>query len=190
MDQPAPSPPAAFGLSAEETKQLGELFGEALASLGLDGERLFAALAEGRPLTEALGLPAGAVDLLYGRAHQWFAVGRPDRAEPLFRTLCLLAAAPDHLVGYGVCLAARGAHAPAAAVLNDAARMRPDWPLPHLRLADIALRQGDLDAARRALAAYDARAAGAAAGPLAAEAARLRRALEIRAFAEAGGAGP
>lgn len=188
-DRPAPSDDG-FQLTGQETAEVGAMFARTMGAMGLDGERIFAALAAGRTLGEALGLPSGAVDLLYARAHQWVALGRADRAEPLFRALCLLTGQADHFVGHGLCLAERGAFAAATLAFEDAARLRPGWPLPHLRRAEVALRQHDRAAAARALSDYDAAVAAAGrsnpvASAIAAEAQRLRRALDAGAAREA-----
>jgi tetratricopeptide (TPR) repeat protein len=189
MTSPRTQPPVSFDLADQE--EIGALFAEAMTAAGLDGARIFAALAAGKSMSEALALPDGAVDFIYSRAHQWFAIGRADRAEPLFRTLCLLTGQADHFVGYGLCLAQRKALDAAASALNCALRLRPGWALPHLRLAEVALRQGDRDEARRAFAGYEAaRLADGGADPLDAEAARLKRLLEFGVGSAGGEAWP
>ncbi|WP_210249606.1 hypothetical protein, partial [Methylobacterium oryzihabitans] len=77
--------------------------------LGVDGARLVAEIARGRPLGEALGLPAGLGEALYARAHTWFAAGRHDRAVARVHAAGLAAATDEwdlaarHLAAFAAC---------------------------------------------------------------------------------------
>ncbi len=170
---------AMFGLDAIEHKALGRLFEETMRALGLDGARVFARLDAGQTLREALDLPPGTVDLLYARAHQWFSVGRTDKALALFRTLCALAPDADHWVGYGVCLGLTGAEREAAAAFEAAAQLRPDWAVPHFHLTGLALRVGAVEAAAQAMARFDATLDDGVPDDIRAEQERLRVALSL-----------
>lgn len=174
----------AFGLEAGEADTMRRAFTEAIDGLGLDGAGLFAQLAAGRTLIEALRLPAGLGEAVYARAHAWFSAGRFDRAEQLFRALCVLdGRSADHWVGYGICLGLRQHHAEAALAFATAAALRPDWAVPHYHAAVAAAAQG-----RRAAAAHlDAFAARAdAPAAMRQDAERLAAALALRSDGESG----
>lgn len=178
-----------LGLSDGDVGILGRLFGDLTASLGIDGEPIFERLAQGQSIGQALAMPPGTVERVYARAHAWFALGRIERAEPLFRALCLLSEEDaDFWVGYGVCLRMTGQPAKARQAFEAAANLRPDWALPHFHALELAVLQRHWPQALAALAAYDARAGADIPPPVAAEAARLRLALE-RGIADGGGAG-
>ena len=120
-----------LGLTGEELDVLAPLLTQALSSIGLNGEAIFSDLAAGKSLGKSMNIPPEAADILYARAHHWFAIGRYDRAESVFRTLCVLDGTKrDHWLGYGVCLKIRGFH-PAALVAFQAAA-RADVQVRHL----------------------------------------------------------
>ncbi|QJP15548.1 hypothetical protein G3545_18940 [Starkeya sp. ORNL1] len=172
-----------LGLDAGETAVLGKLFGAATAALGIEGGPIFERLSKGETLGGALALPAGTDEVLYARAHRWFAAGRPERAEPLFQALCLLdGTSADYWIGYGVCLKLRGAFTEAAMAFEIAGRLRPDWAMPDFHTLEIALRTGDFTAAAEHLKNFDAHAgAGDIPDAVRAEVSRWRVALEMRA---------
>lgn len=170
-----------FGLDPEESALLASLFVEAAADLGLDGARIYAALRAGQTLGAALGLPESVVEVLYARAHTWFAAGRSDRAEPLFRVLCALdGACADHWVGHGVCLHLRGADSEATIAFATAAALRPDWAVPHFHAAGLAVAQGGWDRAAEHLFAFRERQDRDTPEALVREAGRLAAALAQR----------
>lgn len=149
-----------FGLEPGEGELVLDLLGTAMG-----GERdsvvrnLLSALRDDRPLAEGLGLPPGASEVLYARATQWFGVGRPERAEPLFRILCLLeGGSADFWVGHGVCLHLTNRVEAARLAFETAVRLRPDWALPHMHLAAVALRERRREDAGQALARFRDRA--------------------------------
>lgn len=179
-----------FGLDPEDGALLGTLFAEAAAALGLDGARIYAALREGRTLGAALGLPEGVAEALYRRAHTWFAAGRHDRAEPLFRALCALdSGSADYWVGHGVCLHLRGADAEAGIAFAAAAALRPDWAVPHFHAAGLAIARGDRASAAEHLAAFRDRQDRQTPEALIREAERLAGALAQRSRVEPAEAG-
>lgn len=168
----------ALGLDAAELELLGELFAEAAGALGIEGRPVFRRLAAGAPLKEALGLPAGTEQVLYARAHRWFAAGRPDRAEPLFHALCLLDGSDaDAWVGYGICLKLRSALPDAAMAFEVAGRLRPDWPIPDFHALETALRGGDRALAAEHLARFDRKTPGGVDEAIRTEVDRWRAAL-------------
>ncbi len=175
-------PAPLFGLNAAEMELLSTLLGEMTGRIGLDGDRILDGLGRGETLSQVLNLPPRFGEVLYGRAHTWFAAGRLDRAETLFRVLCVIdGRSADHWVGYGVCLRRRDAWAEAALAFATAAAVRPDWAVPHFHAADLAAAQGQWALAEDHLAAFASRADAALPDPMLQEAAKLRRALALRA---------
>ncbi len=174
--------PTLFGLDEAETEMLGALFAEAAASRGLDGAAIFASLREGATLGQALGLPPRLGEALYARAHGWFNAGRHDRAEALFRALCVLDGRDaDHWVGYGVCLRMREARQEAGLAFATAAAIRPAWAVPHFHGAAVAIADERWDEARAHLQAFGRHAGTAVPEAMRGEAARLAAALNLRA---------
>lgn len=131
-----------FDLEAGEGQTVLDLLGAALGAAEDERiARLVAAIGTDRPPAEGLGLPRGSSEVLYARATQWFAVGRPDRAEPLFRMLCLLeGSVADHWVGHGVCLHLAEQTAAAGLAFRTAQTLRPEWAVPYFHLAAVAVR--------------------------------------------------
>lgn len=143
-----------FGLEPGEGDLVLEILDAAMGGGDRDTtvRNLLSALRDDRPLAQGLGLPAGASEVLYARATQWFGVGRPERAEPLFRILCLIeGGSADFWVGHGVCLHLTDRVEAARLAFETAARLRPDWALPYVHLAAVALRDRRGEQARRAL---------------------------------------
>ncbi|WP_062012781.1 hypothetical protein [Aureimonas sp. AU4] len=132
-----------FDLEPGEGDLVLGLLGPLLADLGESRvSPLLSAIRADRPLSEGLGLPPGAGEVLYARATQWFAVGRPEKAEPLFRILCMLdGASADHWVGHGVCLHLADRIEPARLAFETASRLRPGWAVPLFHLAALAVRE-------------------------------------------------
>jgi hypothetical protein len=182
-DTPTKTPLAhALGLTDDEIPLLEALFVESASKLGVDGNRVFEHLKRGRPLGSALEIPAGVIELLYARAHKWFAVGRVDAAEPLFRALCVLdGGSADYWVGYGVCLKERSAFDEAVVTLETAARLRPEWAVPQFHALELFMRREEWERAAAALAAFTAKTDAQTPTALIAEAERFRVALKLRA---------
>lgn len=136
--------PLPFGLGQAEIELLAQVLSEAAAPLGIDGAALVDGLAAGRSLGEALRLPPGLGDVLYANAHTWFAAGRPDRAEALFRALCVIqGGVADHWVGYGICLRVSDRTREASLAFATAVALRPDWAIARFHAADSAIAQAD-----------------------------------------------
>jgi tetratricopeptide (TPR) repeat protein len=176
-----------LGINVADLAALRELVIETLSPLGLDGSAVFARLADGGSFGEALGVSAGVIELIYARAHQWFAVGQTERAEALFEALCVLApASADHWVGYGVCLKARSALQEAAQAFDRAAELRPEWAIPRFHATEVAVLTGAWAAAADALTAFEYRVAADVPPAMIREMARVRAAISARGGAEAG----
>jgi len=180
----APAPDALCGalrLSREEASAMGDLFVQIVARFGLQGRPIFDRLEKGQSFARALDIPEGAADVLYFRAHQWFSVGRIERAEALFRALCVIAGqVADHWVGYGVCLKARGLLPEAGRAFETASVLRPDWAIPHFHLLECLIRSDEWERARLALEAFDNRVEDGLPAGVIAEAERFRMAIALR----------
>jgi tetratricopeptide (TPR) repeat protein len=172
---------ASLGVSPADLPVVEEAFVAVMSSGGVDGRAIFQRLQEGKTLAAALSIPPGAVPLLYSRAHSWFLVGRFDKAEALFRGLCIIADdVADHWVGLGICLKMQNRFEEAEKVLAKGAERRPTWPVPYFHLAEIYMRRGNWRQARAALAAFDARREGDAPECMRAECERYHAALAAR----------
>lgn len=181
--------PSLFGLDSEETLAFAEAFTALAEPLGLDGRGIVDALSRGETLGQALGLPPRFAELLYARAHSLFSAGRHDRAEPLFRALCVIdAPTADYWVGYGLCLRQRDEDAQAALAFATAAALRPGWAVPQFHAAQLALAQERWTQAAAHLDAFHDRDDGAVPAGMRREARRQSRGLELRAEAHGDGA--
>jgi tetratricopeptide (TPR) repeat protein len=179
--RPASAIGAMFDLSGPDAALLEEACGAALVDIGIDGREFFARLNEGASLGAALGLSPAIEEQLYERAHRWFSVGRPERAEPLFRALCVASGADaDYWVGLGVCLRLRDDAAGAALAFATAARLRPDWAVPAFHAAELALRAGDVEGAAAHLGRFGRLAGGETPDRMKAEARKLAQAVDFR----------
>ncbi|MBC8130159.1 MAG: hypothetical protein H7Y08_07530 [Rhizobiaceae bacterium] len=170
-----------LGLSALDAALVEELCGETLKASGIDGTLFFARLREGRDMDAALGFPPQLREFVYASAHRWFGVGRADKAEGLFRSLCVADPADaDYWVGLGVCMRVREELDGAALAFGTARRLRPQWEVPAFHACELAIRRGALDEAETRLAAFRALATPETAPELAREADRLAKALAGR----------
>lgn len=172
----------ALGLSDTEVAEMGDLFVDILGRFGIHGRTIFERMSQGQPLGRALEVPDGTAAVLYARAHQWFSVGRPEKAESLFRALCVISGdVADHWVGYGVCLKMRGLLPEAEQAFATGAALRPDWAIPHFHLLEIFIRSGEWRRAERALTAFDNRVEEATPRPVLTEVERFRTAIALHA---------
>jgi tetratricopeptide (TPR) repeat protein len=163
-----------------ELAALGTLF-EASVQTRIDGATAaFSRIAGGQSIARALRVPEAAIEFLYGRAHKWFAAGRFDRAEAIFRTLCIIA--PDTAefrVGLGVCLRRREAWLESLDAFEIAARMRPAWAVPRFHKLELLTRRQAWDQAVAELQAFEARSGAEVPPGFVHAAARYRYALEL-----------
>src|SRR5690606_5994977 len=103
-------------------------------------------------LREHLRLPGYTADCLYALAFNSLTVGEVRRAEKFFAALCLLEAGAAHaFLGYGLCKAHRGELHQAGHLFRLAARIAPDWAVPHYHLAAICIEQGRTFEAKSAI---------------------------------------
>jgi tetratricopeptide (TPR) repeat protein len=177
---------ARFGLDAEDAELMAGLCSGLLQEAGIGGDQFLARLGQGDDLGAALGLPADLTEFLYARAHRWFTVDRADRAEPLFRALCVLdGQIADYWIGLGICLRLRDSLDAAALAFGTAARLRPQWAVPAFHAAELAIRNGDYGGAAGHLARFRQTADHDIPERMSAEAARMAAALELHAASAA-----
>ncbi|MGQ3211766.1 MAG: hypothetical protein ACT6U0_11515 [Shinella sp.] len=170
-----------FGLDREDATLMVSLCSGLLQEAGIDGDRFLARLEQGDDLGAALGLPAELTEFLYARAHRWFTVDRIDRAEPLFRALCVLdGEVADYWIGLGICLRMRENLNAAALAFSTAALLRPQWAVPAFHAAELAVLAGDYGKAAIFLTRFRETADSTIPDRMAAEAARMTAALELR----------
>lgn len=176
----------AGNLGDEDVAVAGDIFRQVTATFGIDGAPVFERLLSGQSIGEALSVAPAVIDALYARAYAWFSHGRTDRALVLFRALCVLdGSQADYWVGYGVCLRATQrpdseVDGPARQAFDIAARLRPDWAIPHFHALELAVAGQDWDRARTCLSAYEERATADIAPTIVQEARRLRAVVDMR----------
>ena len=177
---------ARFGLDGEDAELMAGLCGGLLQEAGIGGDQFVARLERGDDLAAALGLPAGLSEFLYARAHRWFTVDRADRAEPLFRALCVLdGQVADYWIGLGICLRLRDSLDAAALAFSTAARLRPQWAVPAFHAAELAIRNGDYGDAAGHLDRFHQTADHDIPERMGVEAARMADALQLHIAAAA-----
>jgi len=170
-----------FDLSRADAELLEEFCRRLLRQAGIDGEQFLRRLQAGESMGAALGLPPGITELLYSRACRWFGIGRADRAEPLFRALCIAdGQVGDYWVGLGICLRIREDLDGARLAFATAARMRPGWAVPAFHACELAIRSGDLGAAAEEIARFHAAADDTIPERMRSEIERMRKALDMR----------
>ncbi len=178
----------ALNLAGDEIDLLGALFTDYAAAAGVDGRAVFERLRAGKSLGDALALPKGTVEVLYDRAHRWYKAGRSDKAEPLFRTLCLIAGSePPYWIGYAVCLRQRGDLAQARMAIETALKLRPDWAVSHFHAVELFAEIGDWGRVASELALFDQHRSDDLPPIMLQEAHRYRVAVEMRGQGARGG---
>ena len=171
-----------FDLPPHEANLLEAFCKRALAEAGIDGGAFLRRLKDGQGFGSALGLSEDVIELIYARAHRWFAIGRYERAEPLFRALCVAdGRVADFWVGLGVCARLRDDLKSAEIAFRTADRLRPDWAVCAFHLCELSLRAQDFTAAAQHLARFTELADDTIPEAMRAEARRLEAALQMRA---------
>ncbi len=177
-----------LGLDADDFDLLEELFIEAMAAKNLSGERIFAALNNGASFGKALGISDDTIEFLYARAHRWVAIGQHERAEPIFRALCLIDdSSADFWVGVGLCLRARTAWNEALDAFRTASEKRPQWAIPHFHALDLCVRGKDWEQAAIELAAFEEKSDSATHSAIVAEVEKFKKALQLQGRAKGEG---
>ena len=180
---------AALDIDDADLDLLEEFFVKATAAQGALGRQIFARLRQGASLGEALGVSEKMVEFLYARAHRWIVVGRHDKAEQIFRVLCILdGESADFWTGLGICLKARAAFDEGLAAFAMATQKRPQWPVPHFHALALLIRRESWQQAASELAAFDKKADSATPASLKAEVEKFRKVLRLRGSGEAKGA--
>jgi tetratricopeptide (TPR) repeat protein len=156
-------------------------FVEAATAKGASGRKIFARLRRGASVGQALEIPNTAVEILYSRAHRRSALGRHDKAEPIFRALCIInGESADFWTGLGICLRARSAWDEALAAFATASQQRPQWAVPHFHALELCIRRAAWTQAASELAAFEQKADSETHPALTAEAERYKKALLLR----------
>ncbi|MEL7347466.1 MAG: tetratricopeptide repeat protein [Pseudomonadota bacterium] len=173
--------PSATTDTEANREALAGLIAAVAGDLGFDANKVAKRLSGGASIGEALDLPAGTVPLIYARAHAAFQAGRVARAEQLFRVLTMLDGGnPDHWLGYAICLRQTGQQALARDLFNIAATLDPQSAVPHFHLAELALSEDDVPAAKAAAEACTARGDKGLPTPIKGEMDRYRAAIAAR----------
>lgn len=146
-----------FGFNANEAELFGRLLVDGLGRSGIAAEPIVDRLMEGASIGQALGVPKGVAELLYARAHLWFAAGRHDRAEAIFRILCAIdPSSTDYWVGWGICLRMAERLAEAQIAFQTALDRDAGWIVPHFHMLELKIRMADWAAAAALLERCDA----------------------------------
>ncbi len=169
------------GIDDDGMATVARIFRDVTAAFGINGAPVFDRLASGQSLAQALSVSPAVADVMYARAHSWFSLGRVDRAQTLFRALCLLDERnADYWIGYGVCLRMAQQSDSAWKAFEIAAILRPDWAVPHFHALELSLSLRQWDRARDCLAAYDKTVTPEIPMSIVQEAQRLRGMLDVR----------
>ncbi|PTW56675.1 tetratricopeptide repeat protein [Breoghania corrubedonensis] len=173
-------PGTLLGLEGAALALLEALVTRSFEPLGIDGRALFHRLAETGSLRGALGLNEDALEALYARAYQYLRLGQVGRAEEIFRTLCALdGRIPDHWLGFGICLRAKGNFPQALEAFDKAAHLDPASAAPHFHRLEVFLRDSRWKEALAALDRFDAAASGDQKAHLNEAVTPFRKAIEI-----------
>jgi tetratricopeptide (TPR) repeat protein len=179
---PVSSLAESLGVEDDDLDLLEDFFIQATAPKSLPGGKIFTALKKGASFGKALGISNDMVEFLYARAHRWVAVARYERAEPIFRTLCIVDAnAADFWVGLGICLQARSAWDEALAAFVAASEKKPQWEIPHFHALDLCIRRKDWVKATAELAAFEKKADKETHSAIVAEVNKYKKVLQLQA---------
>jgi Flp pilus assembly protein TadD len=144
----------AFGLNQEDLDLVQACLDDLLPGRSAG---MASALDAGRSFASILGLSPQILDVLYGRAFALFDAGHADRAEAMFRSLCVLdGQRADHWMGLGVCARIRDDLDSAMVAFSTASSLRGDWAVPYFHMFEIHMRRGDVSAATALLPRIEA----------------------------------
>ena len=119
---------------------------------------LVKAMDGGTPLASFLGLSPQLLEALYGRAFAFFDAGHVDRAEAIFRALCVLdGQRADHWMGLGICARLRDDLDSAMVAFSTASSLRGDWAVPRFHMFEIHMRRSEMQPALALLPEIEAR---------------------------------
>jgi tetratricopeptide (TPR) repeat protein len=170
-----------LGIDQDDVDLLEGFFVEFADDKSLSGTKIFNALTKGASFGQALGISNNIIELLYARAHRWVAVARYEKAEPIFRALCVIdASSADFWVGLGICLQARSAWDDALAAFTTASAKKRKWEIPHFHALDLCMRRKDWDQAATELAAFERKADNKTSPAIVAEVNKYKTALQLR----------
>lgn len=177
------APHDALGLGANAMALATRLFERSTAGFGIDGAQVFRSFLETGSLKTALNVSDAAIETLYARAHQQFAIGQVQTAETIFRSLCALDGSKcDFWLGLGICLRVRGQDHPALAAFETSARLAPDNAVSYFHILEAQIRREDWNAAVKAYQNYKKCRTGAEPEMIATSFDTFEKALKIRGF--------
>jgi tetratricopeptide (TPR) repeat protein len=120
-------------------------------------------------------------EFLYARAHQYFMAGDLDKAENLFRVLCLIDGSNyDFWLGYGICLRMKERLEHALVAFDTAALLQPTSAAPHFHRLELFIRQDKWQLAEETLAEFDRVSNEETPKEMEIELEQFRKAIEIR----------
>jgi tetratricopeptide (TPR) repeat protein len=147
----------ALGLTPEATQEIVAVLTEVGDEVGRDYASVFARVAAGQSLLEALELPPQTVDILYAQAFARFNARRVPEAMHLFQSLTLLAPnVKDHWLGLGICLRMVDQYDAARTALDVAHTLAPDCPAVLFHRTELACQQHDWARAAADVARFQA----------------------------------
>ncbi len=157
QDAPTETPASydAFGLGAGAMTLATRLFAQSTKGLGIDGAKVFRSFVETGSLKQALNVSDAAVDALYARAHQQFAIGQIRNAEEIFRALCALdGSKSDYWLGLGICTRIRGEVRAALSAFETGLRVSPENAAAYFHVLEVHMRSENWDGAIEAYKGY------------------------------------
>lgn len=152
-----------------------------MQDVDLDVVGVFAGLRQGKPMVEALGLPAETADLLYAQALARFGAGDIATALLLFQALSFLApGVRDHWLGLGISARALDQLDLARACFETAIALAPQSAAPRFHLCEVLCQQGNWQDAATQAQAFAAAINAPEKASLAPEVKRLTALIELR----------
>lgn len=171
----------AHGLNEAETRALREVLDQLSPHVGRDLGAIFDHLENGGTMLSALGLPEGAVDVIYAQAYARFNAGDIDRARTLFEALVTLAPdRQDHWLGLGICARRKDEHGAAQIAFDTALALNPESPAAQFHRCELACLTADWPTARKMAKGFVAAPDSAVRTGLAGEMNRLLALIEAR----------
>jgi len=153
----APDRAQSLGLTPEATQDILAVLTEVGDEAGRDYASIFAQVAAGQTLLQALDLPPQTVDVLYAQAFARFNARRVPEAMHLFQSLTLLAPnVKDHWLGLGICLRMVDQYDAARTALDVAHTLAPECPAVVFHRTELACQQQDWVRAAADVARFEA----------------------------------
>jgi len=182
----SPSLGSRFGLSEDEIACARSVFIEFMKDYSIDAGAIFDSIARGHSLAEALALPDGTCDFLYASAYRWLSIGNYNKAEPLFRILCLISGGEsDYWIGYALCLREHRIWDGVEQCLSIAESISPERAVSHFYRVESLILQEKWEEAKSAFETFEKHInsnspGGGLSKAMLYEAERMRTALSMR----------